>query len=221
MRGGGGPGAERGARCFLFSLRSRRLLAGRAGFPGRPHYAGGLPAAAMASRTVVRAGRSPYHPRVRAAAAAPAGAALPRSQSCPRPPRSRSSSPPMPPSLLLLLVLLLLLEDAGAQQGEWFPGSARRGESPRGAGAAGLGAPGRCGTRLRCEGRRGGRSPGGVAKLGSACCPPAWRGVTFLARPFIFLKRGERDPAVKASFLVLDYFSRENLWGEEKDVLET
>lgn len=151
-RGGGGPGAEQGARRFLFSLRSRLLLAGcrgpgRAGLPGRPHYAGGLPAAAMASRTVVRAGRSPYHPRVRAAAAAPAGAALPNSHSCPLPPRSSSSSSPMPQFLLLLLVLLLLLEDAGAQQGEWFPGNARcveprgrrrRGESLRGAGAAGL-----------------------------------------------------------------------------------
>lgn len=56
--------------------------------------------------------------------------------------------------------------------------------------------------------------------------PPAWRGCTFfffffLARPFIFLKRGERDPAIKAPFLVLDCFSRENLWGRKKDGLET
>ncbi|XP_070262204.1 discoidin, CUB and LCCL domain-containing protein 2 isoform X1 [Myotis yumanensis] len=72
----------------------------------------------MASRTVVRAGRSPYQPRVRAAAAAPAGAALPHSHSCPLPPRASSSSSPMPLFLLLLLVLLLLLEDAGAQQGD-------------------------------------------------------------------------------------------------------
>lgn len=143
VRGGGGPGAERGARRFLFSLRSRRLLAGcrgpgRAGLPGRPHYAGGLPAAAMASRTAVRAGRSPHQPRVRAAAAAPAGAALPHSHSGPLPPRSSSSSsPPMPPFLLLLLVLLLLLEDAGAQQGEWLvPRECAVRGAPRAAGEA-------------------------------------------------------------------------------------
>ncbi|XP_047419326.1 discoidin, CUB and LCCL domain-containing protein 2 isoform X2 [Sciurus carolinensis] len=69
----------------------------------------------MASRAVVRAGRSPRCPRVRAAAAAPARAQLPLS--CSLPPGSNSSSS-MPLFLLLLLILLLLLEDAGAQQGD-------------------------------------------------------------------------------------------------------
>ncbi|XP_077900526.1 discoidin, CUB and LCCL domain-containing protein 2 isoform X3 [Ictidomys tridecemlineatus] len=70
----------------------------------------------MASRAVVRAGRSPRCPRVRAAAAAPAWAPLPLS--CSLPPVSNSSSS-MPLFLLLLLILLLLLEDAGAQQGKY------------------------------------------------------------------------------------------------------
>lgn len=114
---------------------------GPAGLPGCPHYAGGLPAAAMASRGVVRTGRSPHRCRVRAAAAAPARAALPHSHSCLLPPRSNSSSSPMS-VFLLLLFILLLLEDARAQQGEWSPGIARRvephgwrgrGESPQGA----------------------------------------------------------------------------------------
>ncbi|KAF7487136.1 Hypothetical predicted protein [Marmota monax] len=70
----------------------------------------------MASRAVVRAGRSPPCPRVRAAAAAPAWAPLPLS--CSLPPGSNSSSS-MPLFLLLLLILLLLLEDAGAQQGKY------------------------------------------------------------------------------------------------------
>lgn len=95
----------------------------------------------MASRGVVRTGRSPHGSRVRAAAAAPAWAALPHSHSCLLPPRSDSSSSPMPLCLLLLFILLLL-EDAGAQQGEWSPENARcvephgrrgRGESHRGA----------------------------------------------------------------------------------------
>lgn len=88
--------------------------------PGRPHYAGGLPAAAMASRAVVRAGHSPQRFLVRAAVAAPARAAFPLSRSYPLPFRSNSSSTsfPRPLFLLLLLILLLLLEDAGAQQGD-------------------------------------------------------------------------------------------------------
>lgn len=125
MRGGGGPGAGRGeARAACLSPASSAACSlgaaapGRAGHPGRPHYAGGLPAAAMASRAVVRAGRSPHRSRVRAAAAAPARAALLHSHSCLLPPRSNSSSSPMPLFLLLLLILLLLLEDVGAQQGE-------------------------------------------------------------------------------------------------------
>ncbi|KAG8509549.1 Discoidin, CUB and LCCL domain-containing protein 2 [Galemys pyrenaicus] len=77
----------------------------------------------MANRAVVRAGRSPYGPRVWAAAAAPARAALPLSGSGALPPRSNSSSSspssfPMPLFLLLFLILPLLLEDAGAQQGD-------------------------------------------------------------------------------------------------------
>lgn len=106
---------------------------------------------------MVRAGHNPLLFLVRAAAAAPARAALPLSRSYPLPPRSNSSSFPMPLFLLLLLILLLLLEDAGAQQGERFPTSAR---SPRGGGggvggslgvvcvrplAESAGAPGRCG----------------------------------------------------------------------------
>ncbi|XP_053421728.1 discoidin, CUB and LCCL domain-containing protein 2 isoform X4 [Nycticebus coucang] len=70
----------------------------------------------MASGAVVRDRRSPQGPQVRAAAAAPARAALPLSRCCSPPPCSNSSS--MPLFLLLLLVLLLLLEDAGAQQGD-------------------------------------------------------------------------------------------------------
>lgn len=178
----------------------------------------------------MRAGRSPYQPqpRVRAAAAAPAGAALPHSRSCPLPARASASSPPMPLFLLLLLVLLLLLEDAGAQQGEWFPGKAgARGEP---AGRQG------CGPRAESDARRGGAgclprvgSPGPAlarlsGKAGISLLSPQ-RGAAvlffFLARPFIFLKRGERDPAIKAPFLVLDCFSRENLWGRKKDGLET
>ncbi|XP_021094446.1 discoidin, CUB and LCCL domain-containing protein 2 isoform X2 [Heterocephalus glaber] len=68
----------------------------------------------MASWAVLRARRSSQCPRVRAAVAAPALAALPFSRSLP--PGSNSSS--MPLFLLLLLILLLLLEDAGAQQGD-------------------------------------------------------------------------------------------------------
>ena len=64
--------------------------------PGRPHYAGGLPAAAMASRAVVRAGHSPQRFLVRAAVAAPARAAFPLSRSYPLPFRSNSSSTSFP-----------------------------------------------------------------------------------------------------------------------------
>lgn len=105
----------------------------------------------MASRTVVRAGRSPHSPRARAAAAAPARAALPHSHSSLHPPRCDSSSP-MPLFLLSLLILLLLLEDAGAQQGEWSPGNARRVE-PRDGGGAGrvCGAPGPRAFRRICD----------------------------------------------------------------------
>ena len=49
----------------------------------------------------------------------------------------------MPLFLLLLLILLLLLEDAGAQQGEWFPRSARRAEPRGGAVGAPREPPGR------------------------------------------------------------------------------
>lgn len=105
--------------------------------PGRQHYAGGLPAAAMASWGVVRAGRSPSRSRVRAAATAPAPAALPLSCSCLLPPGSNASSSfPMPVCLLLLLILILLLEDAGAQQGEWCPGIEQR-AGRRGRGVSG------------------------------------------------------------------------------------
>lgn len=121
-RGREGPGAGRSARCRALPPEPPPPR------PGRSHYAGGLPATAMGSRAVVRAGRSPHGLRVRAAAAAPARAALPLSR--PLPPRSNSSSSfPMPLFLLLLLILVLLLEDAGAQQGEWSPGCARRAES--------------------------------------------------------------------------------------------
>ncbi|XP_012879637.1 PREDICTED: discoidin, CUB and LCCL domain-containing protein 2 [Dipodomys ordii] len=75
----------------------------------------------MASRAVVRAKRGAPCPRVRAAAAAPAWAALPVSGSHSLPPgspSSSSSSSSMPPLLLLLLLLLVLLDDAGAQQGD-------------------------------------------------------------------------------------------------------
>ena len=111
--------------------------------PGRPHYAGGLPAAAMARRAVVRAGHSPQRFLVRAA--------FPLSRSYPLPFRSNSSSTsfPRPLFLLLLLILLLLLEDAGAQQGEFFPRSAVR-AGPRGPWGRrgslwGAGCPGRYG----------------------------------------------------------------------------
>lgn len=42
----------------------------------------------------------------------------------------------MPVCLLLLLILILLLEDAGAQQGEWFPGGEWR-AGRRGCGVSG------------------------------------------------------------------------------------
>lgn len=77
--------------------------------PGRPHYAGGLPAAAMASRAVVRAGHSPQRFLVRAAVAAPARAAFPLSRSYPLPFRSNSSSTSFPRPLFLLLSLPLPL----------------------------------------------------------------------------------------------------------------
>lgn len=164
---------ERGeARAASHSPAAAFASSPGAAAPGRPHYAGGLPAAAMASRAVVRAGHSPHRFLVRAAAAAPARAAIPLSRSYPLPPRSNSSSPssfPMPLFLLLLLILLLLLEDAGAQQGEWFPRSARHAE-PRGGRGGGVegaswapgvravnesaDARGRCGA-LRCVSRPG------------------------------------------------------------------
>ncbi|XP_037010866.2 discoidin, CUB and LCCL domain-containing protein 2 isoform X2 [Artibeus jamaicensis] len=72
----------------------------------------------MASRTVVRSGRSPHSPQVRAVAAASVRAALPDFHSCLLPPRSNCPSFPMPLYLLLLLILLLLLKNAGAQQGD-------------------------------------------------------------------------------------------------------
>lgn len=96
--------------------RPRRRLA-RCSGPGRPHYAGGLPAAAMASRAAVRAGRRPHRRGARAASPA----SRPRAR-----PRHCSSSFPMP-----LLLLLLLLDDAGAQQGERARG-AGRGRDARG-----------------------------------------------------------------------------------------
>ncbi|KAM5332743.1 discoidin, CUB and LCCL domain-containing protein 2 isoform 1-T1 [Glossophaga mutica] len=72
----------------------------------------------MASRTVVRSGRSPHSPQVRAVAAASVRAPLPDSHSCLLPPSSNCPSFPMPLYLLLLLILLLLLKNAGAQQGD-------------------------------------------------------------------------------------------------------
>ncbi|KAM4887499.1 discoidin, CUB and LCCL domain-containing protein 2 isoform 2-T2 [Thomomys bottae] len=72
----------------------------------------------MASRAVMRAKRGAPCPRVRAAAAAPAWAALPVRGSGSLPPGSSSSSSFMPPLLLRLLILLVLLDDAGAQQGD-------------------------------------------------------------------------------------------------------
>lgn len=101
------------------ALRCRRVLAGccgpRArGARRRAHYAGGLPAAAMASRAPLRAAHSPQGLRGLAAPAATGRAPLPSAGCCPLPPGRNSSSRPG-----LLLLLLLLLQDVGAQQGEW------------------------------------------------------------------------------------------------------
>lgn len=126
--------------------RPRRRLA-RCSGPGRPHYAGGLPAAAMASRAAVRAGRRPHRRGARAASPA----SRPRAR-----PRHCSSSFPMP-----LLLLLLLLDDAGAQQGERARGAGRW-------------------ARPGCAGRD---ARAGAARVGSACWPPGWRGVTFWQGP--------------------------------------
>lgn len=105
------------------ALRCLLVLAGccgpRArGAPRRAHYAGGLPAAGMASRAPLRAARSPQDPRGPAAPAATGRAPLPSAGCCPLPPGRNSSSRPR-----LLLLLLLLLPDAGAQKGEWWPAS--------------------------------------------------------------------------------------------------
>lgn len=139
---------------------------------------------------MLRAGRSPHRLRVRAAAAAPARAALPLSR--PLSPLCNSSSFPMPLFLLLLLILVLLLEDTGAQQGEWSAGSAQRAEpqgrrgcreSPRDAGSPG-GEPNlqMHGGDAVCFGAwpdLAQHSLGLFAKVGSACCPSSWRGFTF------------------------------------------
>lgn len=177
---------------------------------------------------MVRAGRSPHRLRVRAAAAAPARAALPLSR--PLPPRSNSSSSfPMPLFLLLLLILVLLLEDAGAQQGEWSPGNARRAEPQGRWGRRGnlwdVGSPGR---EPNLQMRGGGavrfgawpdlaqHSLAGLScKGGLRLLSPELARLYFLTRPLVFLKREKRDPAMKASVLVLDS-SGENLW-EEKE----
>lgn len=105
------------------ALRCLLVLAGCCGLrargaPRRAHYAGGLPAAAMASRAPLRAARSPQDPRGRTAPAATGRARLPSAGCCPLPPGRNSSSRPR-----LLLLLLLLLPDAGAQKGECWPAS--------------------------------------------------------------------------------------------------
>lgn len=224
---------ERGeARAASHSPAAAFASSPGAAAPGRPHYAGGLPAAAMASRAVVRAGHSPHRFLVRAAAAAPARAAIPLSRSYPLPPRSNSSSPssfPMPLFLLLLLILLLLLEDAGAQQGEWFPRSARRAEPRVGAGGRAPGEPpGRrvSGPLMNLQTRGVGavrfgawpdlapHSLGWVAEMGCLLSAKLAR-LYFWGIPFIFLKRGNWDLAVKASFWVLYSSTGESL-GEEK-----
>lgn len=173
--------------------------------PGRPHYAGGLPAAAMASRALVRAGHSPQRFLVRAAVAAPARAALPLSRSYPLPLRSNSSSSafPRPLFLLLVLILLLLLEDAGAQQGEFFPRSAPR-AGPRGPWGRswslwGAGCPGRYGICRRAGQLWCASVPGQTwsrtrwVELQSlvVCFLPSWRGFTFGEAHSFFLKRGK------------------------------
>lgn len=175
---------------------------------------------------MLRAGRSPHSLRVRAAAATPARAALPLSR--PLPPLCNSSSFPMPLFLLLLLILVLLLEDTGAQQGEWSAGSAQRAEpqgrrgrwgSLRDAGSPG-GEPnlqmhgGGCG-ELRCLARPGRPLTGFICKGGLCLLSLKLARLYFLTRPLVFPKREKRDPAMKASVLVLD-FSGENLW-EEKE----
>lgn len=115
---GEGKRARGAGRRGRGALRCRPVLAGRCGpgargAPRRAHYAGGLPAAAMASRAPLRAARSPQGLRGRAAPAATGRAALPSAGCCPLPPGRNSSSRPR-----LILLLLLLFQDAGAQQGE-------------------------------------------------------------------------------------------------------
>nr|XP_023419708.1 uncharacterized protein LOC101789108 [Cavia porcellus] len=132
--GGGSEGRVKGrgvpahseARCLSLSLSlSLSLPAGCLGRgalgSGCPPYAGGLLAAAIAGRVVLRAGRCPQCPRVRPAAPARATLPLSRLHSWPQPLLHallfllglllRASVPPVP-------ILLLLLEDTRAQQGD-------------------------------------------------------------------------------------------------------
>lgn len=170
------------------ALRCRRVLAGccgpRArGARRRAHYAGGLPAAAMASRAPLRAARSPQGPRGQAAPAATVRAPLPSAGCCPLPPGRNSSSRPG-----LLLLLLLLLQDVGAQQGEWWPG--RVGLQRL------LAVEGTWGRTERCCYTTLYVPRGGSATLCLKFVP-----LYFSARPFISLKRGTWDTAMEASFL--------------------
>lgn len=101
------------------------------------------------------------------------------------------------------------------RRGAWSPTGG--GGAGRACGAPGLRAlsrvshtPGRCGVpSARGQTGTGARQ----AELQSWNQPVVpQRGATvlffffFLARPFIFLKRGERDLVIKAAFLVLGYF---------------
>lgn len=170
------------------ALRCRRVLAGccgpRArGARRRAHYAGGLPAAAMASRAPLRAAHSPQGPRGQAAPAATGRAPLPSAGCCPLPPGRNSSSRPG-----LLLLLLLLLQDVGAQQGEWWPG--RVGLQRL------LAVEGTWGRTERCCYTTLYVPRGGSATLCLKFVP-----LYFSARPFISLKRGTWDTAMEASFL--------------------
>lgn len=176
----GGKRARGAGRRGRGALRCRPVLAGccgpRArGAPRRAHYAGGLPAAAMASRAPLRAARSPQGPRGPAAPAATSRAALPSAGCCPLPPGRNSSSRPR-----LLLLLLLLLQDAGAQKGEWWP-------APVGLPRL-LTVEGTCRRSQRCRDTTLPRlmCPGGA---GAARCLK-FVSRYFSAKPFISLKEG-------------------------------
>lgn len=169
------------------ALRCRPVLTGccgpRArGAPRRAHYAGGLPAAAMASRAPLRAARSPQGPGGPAAPAATGRAALPSAGCCPLPPGRNSSSRPR-----LLLLLLLLLQDAGGQQGEWWP-------APVGLLRL-LAVGGTCRRTQRCRdttlARLMWRGPG---RGGGAARCFKFVSLYFSAKPFISVKEGRMRP---------------------------